>query len=108
MEPVRIFDGRYRYRSKPVGPDRSVEPVGSIFFGPGLDWLKFLDLEPDPDPIYWIFSDPDPNVDYTIDIIMEYFLCFAHLYCWQSYSTLFLGNVGDNFDNYQVMIEFYF
>jgi hypothetical protein len=24
--------------------------------------------------------DPDPDVDYTIDIIMEYFLCFAHLY----------------------------
>jgi hypothetical protein len=42
------------------------------FFGPGPDWLKFLD--PEPHPIYWIFSDPDPDVDYTIDIIMEYFV----------------------------------
>jgi hypothetical protein len=31
MEPVRIFDDRYRYRSKPVRPDRTgrspVRPV---------------------------------------------------------------------------------
>ncbi len=29
--------------------------------------------------LFWT-RDPDPDVDYTIDIIMEYFLCFAHLY----------------------------
>jgi hypothetical protein len=29
--------------------------------------------------IFWT-RDPDPNVDYTIDITMQYFLCFAHLY----------------------------
>jgi len=47
MEPVRIFDDRYRYRSKPVRPDR-VGPAGLLVTG----WstgrpagLKFI-LEP--------------------------------------------------------------
>jgi hypothetical protein len=57
---------------------------------------------------YFWTRDPDPNVHYTINIIMEYFLCFAHLYRWLSYSALFSGNLGDNFHNYQVIIEFYF
>ncbi len=60
-----------------------LEPAGSIFFGPGADRLKFLDL--------------DPDVDYTIDIIMEYLLSFAHLYWWLSYSALLSGNLGDNY-----------
>jgi hypothetical protein len=63
------------------GPD----PIHWMFLDlAGPDWLKFLD----PDPTYWIFRDPDPDVHYTINIIREYFLCFAHLYWWLSYSTL--------------------
>jgi hypothetical protein len=29
MEPVRIFDDRYRYRSKPVRPDRTGRSTGT-------------------------------------------------------------------------------
>jgi hypothetical protein len=29
MEPVRIFDDRYRYRSKPVRPDRTGRSTGN-------------------------------------------------------------------------------
>ncbi len=28
MEPVRVFDDRYRYRSKPVRPDRTGRSTG--------------------------------------------------------------------------------
>ncbi len=49
------------YRSKKLHPP--LEPVGSIFFGLGPDWLKFLD--PEPDPTYWIFSDPENQKFWT-------------------------------------------